>query len=311
MIVRQDKTITGTIGGGLLEARVLETAMTVFSERKACIKRYDLSGLDLETIDMTCGGAVEVLVDYIDADDPAYLQIYRSMSHYLVQGKLSRLVTLIPDRPGEEASRKQLLIEQDGSVTGMIQCDYDLLQQLSRRTNRYDIFTILENRRVIMETIGDSGTAFIIGAGHVAQKLVPLLKPVNFRTVVMDDRREFANRDRFPVADEIVVLDDFEAVFKHFMIDRTSYIVIVTRGHLHDGTVLEQALNAHAGYIGMIGSRIKRDRIYDMLHKRGLSNNAIARVHSPIGLDIKAETPEEIAVSIAAELIKERAELFR
>jgi xanthine dehydrogenase accessory factor len=125
--------------------------------------------------------------------------------------------------------------------------------------------------------------------------------------VVLDDRPEFASSERFPRAEQIKVIPSFPQAFEGLEIDRDGYVVIVTRGHLHDKTVLEQALKTDAGYIGMIGSRRKRDLIYRELLTKGFSQAELGRVHAPIGLAIGAETPEEIAVSIVAELIQVRA----
>jgi xanthine dehydrogenase accessory factor len=130
---------------------------------------------------------------------------------------------------------------------------------------------------------------------------------VDFRTVVIDDRAEYANAERFARADRINVVPSFHQAFDGLDIDRDSFLVILTRGHLHDKTVLEQALKTDAGYIGMIGSRRKRDLIYRELLDKGFTSEDLGRVHAPIGLAIDAETPEEIAVSIVAELIQVRA----
>ena len=152
-----------------------------------------------------------------------------------------------------------------------------------------------------------NATVFIFGAGHVAKQVAAISKMVGFTTVVLDDRNEFANTERFPTADQVLVLDRFDTLLQRLHMDTHSYIVIVTRGHRHDQTVLSQALKTDARYIGMIGSRKKRDTIYRNLLEGGFAQNDIDRVHSPIGLEIEAETPEEIAVSIVAELIRERA----
>jgi xanthine dehydrogenase accessory factor len=117
----------------------------------------------------------------------------------------------------------------------------------------------------------------------------------------------FANRTRFPEVDEVIV-SEFEKCFDQLLIDETSYIVIVTRGHLYDGFVLKQAVNTNARYIGMIGSKKKIRTLYQNLKEEGISKDTLARVHAPIGIDINSETPEEIAVSIVAELIKVRGE---
>lgn len=172
---------------------------------------------------------------------------------------------------------------------------------------RYPVVLTFEDRRYLVEPSFVLGTVYLFGAGHVAQQVAPLARLVDFRTVVMDDRSEFANRQRFPDADEITVLQSFDGCLQGLDIDRESYIVIVTRGHLHDKVVLEQALRTDARYIGMIGSRVKRARIFGELKENGFNENDLARVHSPIGTNISAETPEEIGISIVGELIQARA----
>jgi xanthine dehydrogenase accessory factor len=123
--------------------------------------------------------------------------------------------------------------------------------------------------------------------------------------VVIDDREEYANPERFPEADKTIA-DDFTNVFSQIAVNTFSYIVIVTRGHAYDQTVLEWAVTTDANYIGMIGSRKKIKTIYNNLKAKGVSEDDLKRIHAPIGLDINAETPEEIAVSIIAETIKIR-----
>jgi xanthine dehydrogenase accessory factor len=121
----------------------------------------------------------------------------------------------------------------------------------------------------------------------------------------MDDREEFANRERYLMAKEVRVLESFTDCIKG--LGRDDYVVIVTRGHLHDRDVLAQALRTQAGYIGMIGSRAKRASVYESLMREGFTEKDLVRVHNPIGLPIGADTPEEIAVSIVAQLIQVRA----
>ncbi len=158
-----------------------------------------------------------------------------------------------------------------------------------------------------MEPIYPEPTLYIFGTGHISRYLAPLANMVEFRVVVIDDRKEYANREHFPQADDIWVRQ-FEGVGEGIKPDEESYIVIVTRGHLHDYTVLKEVLRKGARYIGMIGSRRKRELIYQQLRQEGYTQEELDRIHAPIGLDINAETPEEIAISIIAELIRVRAE---
>ena len=150
--------------------------------------------------------------------------------------------------------------------------------------------------------------AYICGSGHVGQQVAQVAEMVDFQTVIIDDRPELVNRERFPDAYALKTVESFENCFAGFDIDGDSYIVIVTRGHLFDKIVLEQALRTRAGYVGMMGSKSKRKQILEALRDQGFAEEDIARIHSPIGLPILASTPSEIAVSIVAELIQTRAQ---
>jgi xanthine dehydrogenase accessory factor len=160
---------------------------------------------------------------------------------------------------------------------------------------------------VLLEPVLSEPTVYVFGAGHVSLEIAPLAKRVQFKVVVIDDREMFANRERFPDADEIFV-SEFERCFDRLSLDETSFVVIVTRGHLYDGFVLEQAVKTPARYIGMIGSRKKIHILYQHLMEKGIPKETLKRVHAPIGLEIHSETPEEIAVSIVAQLIQVRGE---
>ena len=158
---------------------------------------------------------------------------------------------------------------------------------------------------LVIEPLVPSSVLYIYGAGHISQPIAKIAKMVGFYVIVMDDRRDFANQERFPEADEIVV-DDFDFLSQHLPMDADPYAVIVTRGHKHDAIVLEEVLKAPHRYIGMIGSKRKVHIIYETLKAKGADEKLLAAVHAPIGIDINAETPEEIALSIVSELVKVR-----
>ena len=159
----------------------------------------------------------------------------------------------------------------------------------------------------IVEDIKTKDRAYIFGGGHVAKALDPVLRHVDFDTYIIDDRAEYANRERFPEAAEIIVCSDFDHCFDEIEPDKNSYIIIVTRGHKGDLTVLRQALQKPYAYLGMIGSRRKNSLLFDQLRSEGVSEETLREIHAPIGLEIGSETPEEIGVSIAAEMIQVRA----
>jgi xanthine dehydrogenase accessory factor len=164
------------------------------------------------------------------------------------------------------------------------------------------------NMEVFLEPILPEPCLFVFGAGHISLFLAKMGKMVGFKVVIIDDRAEFANPERFPEADEVIA-QDLPAAFQRLTANRASYIAIVTRGHLQDETVLEWAVRTDAAYIGMIGSRKKNQTVFSHLQERGIPEKRLKQVHAPIGLNINAKTPEEIAVSIMAEIIKARREV--
>ena len=149
--------------------------------------------------------------------------------------------------------------------------------------------------------------AYVFGGGHVAYALEPLLRHVDFTVTIVDDRQEYSNPERYPNAQRTIVCENFDHCFDEIETDDDSYIVIVTRGHRGDLAVLRQALTKPNAYIGMIGSRRKNSLLYDELKKEGFTQEQLDCVHAPIGLEIKSETPEEIGISIVAEMIEVRA----
>jgi len=157
--------------------------------------------------------------------------------------------------------------------------------------------------QVFVEPISSSPTLYLFGGGHISIPLAQMGKILGFRVAVIDDQAEFANPERFPEAD-VVLAEDFEKAFGKLKIDESSYVVIATRGHQSDERVLQQAVGTGAKYLGMIGSKNKVETILSHLRSKGVPQESLAEVHAPIGLDINAETPEEIAASILAEIIK-------
>jgi len=145
----------------------------------------------------------------------------------------------------------------------------------------------------------------ILGAGHIGTALARLARLLRFAVTVIDDRALFANRERFPDADQVIV-GDFAAELGRLQITPWTYVVLVTRGHEHDETSLQQIVDSPAPYIGMIGSRRRVLLVFRHLEELGIPAEKLDRVYAPIGLDIGARTPEEIALAIMAEIVKVR-----
>jgi xanthine dehydrogenase accessory factor len=159
--------------------------------------------------------------------------------------------------------------------------------------------------QVFIEPIEGVPTLCIFGAGHVAQPLARMAKAVGFRVEVADDRVKFANRARFPEVD-LLVVDSFAEASAQLTLGRNSYAVVVTRGHKGDAEALQAALGRDLRFVGLLGSRPKMVHILADLEQRGVPPSELARVHCPLGIEIGATSPEEIAVSILAEMIAVR-----
>ncbi|MEN6410590.1 MAG: XdhC family aldehyde oxidoreductase maturation factor [Anaerolineaceae bacterium] len=303
MLVRKDGTIAGTVGGGILEARVQELAARVIQDHRATIQNYKFSGKDASTMDAICGGQVDVLVEWIDATDPHLAALIHGMHVAREQHRKAWLVTVVSE---ETFATAHALVQPDGTVLGTLP---SALTFETVRETRLPRGIETSGLQIMIEPINISGSAYIFGAGHVGRSLAEFTKAVGFWTVVLDDRAEYANDERFPTADEVVVLDSYDHLLDKFTFDRDSFVVIVTRGHMNDRAVLAQILKSDAGYVGMIGSRRKCGLVFDALRQEGFTEADIQRVYAPIGVAIDAETPEEIGISIVAEMIQARARL--
>ncbi|WP_027720358.1 XdhC family aldehyde oxidoreductase maturation factor [Maridesulfovibrio zosterae] len=306
MIVLRDGSIAGTIGGGLVEALVQKEAANLFDTGNniVCFKDFDLSNELAANADMICGGFVSVMLEHLPADQET-ISAFSELEEKLRFGKQTILLSCAIDNSIQE--RKTLTVgSQIPELTFIKESDVNVLLEKSLKSGT-PVLEEANSGLIVAESFTPQPDLFIFGAGHVSRPTAELASSVNFHTVVLDDRADFANTDRFPYAGEIHVLPDFDNCFAGLEVNENSYIIIVTRGHLHDKTVLGQALKTPARYVGMIGSTKKRNAIYDALREEGIAQIEIDRCNCPIGLSIGAQTPEEIAVSIVAELIQKRA----
>jgi len=307
MAIRDAGGSVGTIGGGVLEAKAAAWAKETLRSRRAVCRSFALDIREASEEGMTCGGEVEVLVECLEGESPAVREFYAQVCALLGRGEPGWLATAI-HRDGDGISTAHFLIASGRHVaslagSGRSLAD-DLLQSPAPLTP-----TLTERGavRYFLEPLAPAITVYIFGGGHIGMHLVPLCRLLEFRTVVVDDRAEFASRDRFPQAEELLAVPSFDDVLDRLAIGERSYVVIVTRGHGGDQAILRQALRRRPAYIGMIGSSRKRGLIFDQLVAEGFTQEDLARVTCPVGLAIGAETPQEIAVSIAAQLVLHRA----
>jgi len=308
MIVRGDGTSIGTIGGGVLEAEGQRRAGEVLRTGVSQHFIFDLSGRDAASMSMICGGRVEVMVEHI-ASSPANLQVFRNLGSALRKGEKCFLVSDLGGIDDGIGRIGRCLVGPAGLTAGAFNHGDEALSSLVERARNavYPVLATLDNRRFLVERCFVPSRVYLFGAGHVSQHVADLVRKVDFEVVVIDDRAEFANRERFPTAEEVRVIDSFDDCLNGIEPDADSYAVVVTRGHTHDRVVLEQVLRTAAGYIGMLGSRKKIVDVRKALSAEGFNTEDLDRIHCPIGLKISAETTAEIAVSIVAELIHDRA----
>ena len=309
MVIRQNGEIQGTVGGGLVEASTMHQARQLFTTKNSITFSFDMTG-DLLEGKMVCGGKVELMLEYIPADTES-LSIFETIAEHRRDNRKCFLVTPLPGQ-GSVGGQRWLLSGND-SPAGNEGEDSETSARLKDSVRALTASSLVEyqGKRYWADVIVNGGTVYIFGAGHISREVADLALRVGFNVVVLDDRDEYANARRFAKPIEVVALKSFDKCFDGLPVDAGSYLVIVTRGHLCDKVVLEQALKSGAGYIGMIGSARKRDTIYRALIEGGVSAQQLEQVHCPIGVKIDTEIPEEIAVSIVGELIDIRAQMRR
>ena len=309
MLVRPDGKIVGTVGGGCLEADVWAEARRVVESETPSLQKFILTEKHAGENGLNCGGNVEIFTEPLlpGRDETLLAEIKRIIA---ARGS-AVLATLVA---GGDAHRKLLIDatgEQWGSL-GHFEVDQHIIGAFNAlETIPEGLLKVIDlevdghEQKVFLESICPEPTLYLFGGGHVAYAIAQIAHTVGFRIVVIDDRPMFANRERFPMASETLTLD-MDTAFEHLSIDELSYIVAVTRGHQHDKPIIRQAVKTKAGYIGMIGSRRKTALMWKDLEAEGIARAVLEGVHAPIGLDIGADTPEEIAVSVVSELIQVR-----
>ena len=296
MLVTKKGRVCGTIGGGAVEYRSEQIAAKVLEEKRSGEHDFTLTKDDVQNLGMICGGAVNVFFRYIPGGDVETIALCEKAEKLFAHGDDIWLLSDIGDN-----GRLGLYSHRAGFFG--LDCPQWLKSRLSRHPQRH----IEEGRDIYAEQINSSGRVYVFGCGHVAQELVPVLSHVGFRCVAMDDRAEFAKAELFPTAEEVKLID-FEHISDYITVTEEDYACVMTRGHAFDAVVQAQLLQTPACYIGVIGSRAKKAGVYKKLKEEyGFADELFQRITSPIGLDIKAETPAEIAISIAGQMIELRA----
>ena len=308
LLVRNDGSGVGTLGGGCVEGDIWYAAKQLMKNRgSAETIGYELNEEIAAQDGLVCGGTMFFLVDPIYEKGQEALFLDEINSAYL-GGEPVALASLVKTTPDIDSKLGcKLLIRSDGSVVGTLGAD-----NLNSEAIKYGIELMAYGNSKYVRS--ETGAEYFVegyttppqiilcGGGHVSRAIYTFAVNLGFNLTVIDDREEFANKTRFPLANVVVAESSAEG-FRSIEINKNTFIVIATRGHRYDHVSLEAALNTSASYIGLLGSKRKTILIYEELLSKGVSIDRIKDVRAPIGLDINARTPEEIAISIMAEIL--------
>lgn len=322
MVVPREGQPFGTIGGGCGEGEVLRRAYPLFDEHQPPrVVEVDLTGdFDQDEIQV-CGGLMDVALDLWKPEE------HRELVHALAEATRARrptaLVTAINSVTGLPAGAKSCLsLGAEGTkLTPSLSLDPVTVQTFSSSVaaGTPQLFSVSPQGEVVEDAVArgqdwprvfvdvqpGQQTLLIVGAGHIAQPLCEMGQMLGFRTIVIDDRHAFASRERFPRATDVRV-GPFVETLNSIEINEHTFVVVVTRGHVWDEASVKAVLPRKPAYLGMIGSKRRAKATLERLIEQGYNPEDLSHVHTPMGLDIAAETPAEIAVAIAAEIIRVR-----
>jgi len=309
IVIVADGNFWGTIGGGQVENRALVFAHEFFGEDvQAALLNFQLKpGHEGENIDMLCGGRVSLLVEkFLPGDESLAL-----FKQFVKSAQDKDWVIDLNPVAAEKRVVRYLVTKGDVLLPQLAPLRECLVTSENRGSRQSRLIEVEGEGGWFIDTSSHSGHLLLIGGGHVALEVARLAQAADFAVTVCDNRPEFASRERFPAVEDVVVAPEFANIFDRVPVGYDSYIVILTHSHSYDEAALDQALRTDAGYVGMIGSLRKRGAIYANLKQAGVSEQQLQSVHCPIGLPIGAESPFEIALSIVAELVAERAKKLR
>jgi len=299
MIVFEDGSQAGTLGGGCVEAEVKRRALALLAEGKAEVCKFQLDSDYGWDDGLICGGRMQVLIDPVTK--PHSIAYYTRLAELLADGSgITEAVVFDAQASGLTAPASYLFDAQDRCASGepptAVREHLRPIASRPRATSAKGIayLPVLPRCRLV-----------IVGGGHVGKAVADLAADLEFDVWIVDDRSEFASPERFPRA-ERRVSGPIDRILPDLEITRDTYCLIVTRGHNHDQEALFHLVNRGARYVGLIGSRRKIKLIYDNLLAAGVAREALEAVHAPLGIDIGSQTVPEIAVSICAELVAHR-----
>ncbi|MBI3742726.1 MAG: XdhC family protein [Chloroflexi bacterium] len=327
LLVRRDGTAVGTLGGGCVEADVWAEAKTIFEQNNGAQLRRFVLNEDIAANDgLVCGGNMDILIDPIMGDRDMAPFVDEILAAYQGRGDRAMATLVTPGKTVHGSLRpasgqaigsprtglpgSKLFVRANGSTVGTL--GSEALDRAARNTALEVMPRGLERwvetedgARAFVETFTNPPTVVIAGGGHVGKAVYNFAKMLGYKVWIVDDREVYANKERFPDADRIVV-DEFDKGLRSLDLSPNCFVIIATRGHKLDDIATREAARSKAGYIGLLGSRRKSLMIFRDLIREGVPEERIREIRAPVGLDIGGRTPDEIAISIMAEIIAVR-----
>jgi len=308
LLVRADGSGVGTLGGGCVEGDIwFASSQLLQSGGSAEMRDYELNE-DLAAEDgLVCGGTMYFLLDPLRKPEAA--QEFNDEVVAAYEGgapvAVASLMKISSDSGLVVGSK--LLIRENGSTSGSLgdeKLDSNAMNQARRlmAMGKNDYVTDESGAEYFIEAYTTPPTLVLAGGGHVSKAISNIASSLGFKIFIIDDREDFSNPDRFPEAEQTVV-SDYGSAFEKLPIGTNSFIVIATRGHRYDASATASAMRTPASYVGLLGSKRKTILIFEELFREGFTMEEVQSVRSPIGLNISARTPEEIALSIMAEIV--------
>ena len=310
LLVRQDGTGLGTLGGGCVEGDIWFAAKELLRlnggpEFKDYYLNEDIAARD----GLVCGGTMYFYLEPL-REPENFTSIGGEIVEAYDGGRPVSLAIVVNSKDGGPALGAKLLLRSDGSVTGSLgnaELDTQAIE-IARQVadvGGNESFSVADGTEVFVEGFTTPPTLVMVGGGHVGKATADLAQSLGYRVYLVDDRPEFCNEERFPYAEERVVAT-YDKWADYLDLNVNSFVVVATRGHRYDDMALESALKTRARYIGVLGSRRKTIMIFRRLLQQGVPLERIKEVYAPIGLNIGALEPEELAVSIMSEIIMVR-----
>ena len=301
MALTPDGRITGSVSGGCVEGAVYDEGVEALKSNRPRLLHFGVADETAWEVGLACGGSIDIFVK------PLEEELFRALRAVLLEEKSAVVVTVV--RGPDEILGREMLVDENGNITGSLTTDLDqqvfmlaretLAQGESRRA------LVQDETEVFMEVILPPPTLIAVGGVHITIALMALAKTLGYRTIVVDPRSAFGNEERFPNVDLLIQRWPDEA-FQEIPLTRSTAVAMLTHDPKLDDPALKIALPSQAFYVGALGSKTTQAKRRQRLLDDGLTEEQLNRLHGPIGLEIGAGTPEEIAISIMAEVVAAR-----